>query len=155
MGFVGPNTLKHFVEKYFGDYKKIQDIGDGTVTDAIASINNSLDGKIDKSKLKVTLKQFHPTGKKNWEWFNISNISIPAGVGVIIMSAYCQNCGCRVGSNGLPGQWSASSQGEEVANFVYPYQFDTESNVQIIAMIAGEDDSLFCDFHLFSINTIT
>lgn len=42
MGFVGPNTLKHFVQKYFGDYKKIKDIGDGTVTDAISTINNSL-----------------------------------------------------------------------------------------------------------------
>lgn len=42
MSFVGSNALKHFVEKYFGDYKKIQDISDGTVTDAIASMNNSL-----------------------------------------------------------------------------------------------------------------
>lgn len=42
MGFVGPNTLKHFVQEYFGDYKKIKDIGDGTVTDAISTLNNSL-----------------------------------------------------------------------------------------------------------------
>lgn len=117
-------------------------------------INNSLGEKVDKSKVTVTLKQFHPTGKSKWEWFNVSNISVPAGAGIIVMSAYCQKCGCRIGSNGLPGQWSASSQGEEATNFVYPYQSNKQKTIQIIAMIAGEDDSLFCDVHIFSIDTI-
>ena len=34
MSYVGPNTLKHFVQKYFGNPKNITGLGDGTVTGA-------------------------------------------------------------------------------------------------------------------------
>ena len=40
--YVGPNTLKHFSKKYLGDPDNIKSLGDGTVTGAIKTLNDSL-----------------------------------------------------------------------------------------------------------------
>ena len=58
MSYVGPNTLKHFAQKYFGDPDKIKDIGDGTVTDAIRSVAADAAGAV--SALGYTGKNLIP-----------------------------------------------------------------------------------------------
>lgn len=40
--YVGPNTLEHFSKKYLGDPDNIKSLGDGTVTGAIKTLNDSL-----------------------------------------------------------------------------------------------------------------
>ena len=40
--FMGPVAFRGFIEKYFGAPSNIKDIGDGTVTDAIKTLNDSL-----------------------------------------------------------------------------------------------------------------
>ena len=44
MSYVGPNTLKHFVQKYFGNPKNITGLGDGTVTGAIKALLTRVTG---------------------------------------------------------------------------------------------------------------
>ena len=57
MSYVGPNTLKHFVQKYFGDPDNIKGLGDGTVTGAIKDLNDSLDNVSKSVDLISTAKQ--------------------------------------------------------------------------------------------------
>ena len=67
MSYVGPNTLKHFVQKYFGDPDNIKGLGDGTVTSAIKAVST----KANTNATNISTVQ----GKVNTNANNISSLT--------------------------------------------------------------------------------
>lgn len=68
MSYVGPNTLKHFVQKYFGNPKNITGLGDGTVTGAIKALLTRVTGA--ESSIKTLNDSLDDISRSGDNWIN-------------------------------------------------------------------------------------
>ncbi|MDE7436795.1 MAG: hypothetical protein K2N01_13380 [Lachnospiraceae bacterium] len=66
-------------------------------------------------------------------WYTSANVTVPPGIYIVWVSAYAVGGSVRVGISGASGQWSQSSGGHELTQFMYYTK--VESNTNLVSVV--------------------
>lgn len=65
-------------------------------------------------------------------WVSGASVTVPAGTYIVWASAYATGGSVRIGISGSPGQWSQSSGGHELAQFIYSTKATSDTNLTTV-----------------------